>query len=94
MYDSRMASDAQLGYNKLKLQDTSNVIKVHFFGENPNPDSESKPDFLFLWKNPKEDYKSNESIRDEDSIYQCESGFLGFTTFLFLWERIRKKSMW
>ena len=53
-----------------------------------------KPDFLFLWKNPKEDYKNNESIRDEDSIYQFESGFLGFTTFLFLWERIRKKSMW
>ena len=27
-----------------------------------------KTDFLFLWQNPKKDYESNESIRDEDSM--------------------------
>ena len=29
---------------------------MHFFEKNPNPET----DFLFLWQNPKEDYKSNE----------------------------------
>ena len=29
---------------------------------NPNTD------FLFLWQNPKKDYESNESVRDEDSV--------------------------
>ena len=41
---------------------------VHFFGKNPNPDSESKNGFFFLWQNPKRDYESNESVRDEDSM--------------------------
>ena len=27
-----------------------------------------KTDFLFLWQNPKKDYESNESVRDEDSM--------------------------
>ena len=27
-----------------------------------------KTDFLFLWQNPKRDYESNESVRDEDSM--------------------------
>ena len=39
---------------------------MHFFGKNPNPDSET--DFLFLWQNPKRDYESNESVPDEDSM--------------------------
>ena len=27
-----------------------------------------KTDFLFLWQNPKRDFESNESVRDEDSM--------------------------
>ena len=50
-----------------------------------------KMDFLFLWQNPKKNYESNESIRDEDSMDYSESRFLGFTTFVFLWESISKK---
>ena len=30
--------------------------------------SESKNGFLFLWRNPKRDYESNESVNDEDSM--------------------------
>ena len=27
-----------------------------------------KTDFFFFWQNPKKDYESNESVRDEDSM--------------------------
>ena len=81
-------------------------MRVHFFGKILIRILNPKTDFLFLWQNPKRDYESNESVRDEDSVDKSESvrdedsvdksesGFLGFTTFIFLRERNRKKFMW
>ena len=67
---------------------------MHYFGKNPNPDSEYKNGFFVSLANPERDYESNESVRNEDSMDYSESGFLECTTFVFLWERIRKKSIW
>ena len=43
-----------------------------------------------LWQNPKRDYESNESVRDEDSMDLSESGFLGFASFVVLWKGFEK----
>ena len=43
-------------------------LTVHFFGKNPNPDSESRNGFFFFWQVPIRDYESSESVRDEDSM--------------------------
>ena len=40
--------------------------RVHFFGKNPNPDSESKNGFFVSLAKSKKG--SNESMRDEDSV--------------------------
>ena len=50
-------------WNKKFIYSNESVM-VHFFGKNPNSDT----DFLFLWQNPPKDYESNESVSDEDSM--------------------------
>ena len=46
----------------------SRTLRVHFFGKNPNPDSESKNGFFVSLAKSKKGLESNESIRDEDSV--------------------------
>ena len=44
------------------------IVRVHLFGKILIRILNPKTDFLFLWQNPKGDYESNESVRDEDSM--------------------------
>ena len=52
----------------IKISLFNGYLRVHFFGKNPNPDSESKNGYFVSLANSKKDYESNESVRDEDSM--------------------------
>ena len=49
-----------------------------------------KTDFLFLWQNPKRDYINpmNPCVMKIQWINPNRDSYIGFTTFVFLWERI------
>ena len=53
---SRMKASQETLLGCISLEKT--LIRI------PNP----KPDFLFLWQNPKGDYESNESVHKDDSM--------------------------